>query len=125
MAATASEPTITARTIAVSSAVGAPFELISANPPPTTSAARAKRPKRSEAWRAALQKNRDCDRSGPDPFATGPLRPLTSDSYDWRPPRRGAHRRARPGSARNRRHWGWGTAVHGRIGLPGRRDGLA
>jgi hypothetical protein len=62
-------------TIAVSSDVGEPLVLISANPPPITSAANATTKKTSETLRAVLQKNRDCDLSGrPDPLVVG-LRP--------------------------------------------------
>src|SRR5580658_1488235 len=60
------------RTTAVSSDVGDPLELISANPPPITSAAKASTQKNSDALRAPLQRKRDCEWSGgPDPFLVG------------------------------------------------------
>ena len=59
---------MTQRTASVSSVVGAPLELISAKPPPITSAAKATMPQTSEPLRALLQKNRDRERSGCDPF---------------------------------------------------------
>ena len=57
------------------------LELISAKPPPITNAAAASANENRETLRGRLHKNRDWDRSGPDPFDTGPLR-LTR-----RPPR--------------------------------------
>ena len=62
---------MTQRTAAVSSDVGDPFELISAKPPPMTSAAKARMPQTSEPLRALLQKKRDRDRSGFEPFDRG------------------------------------------------------
>ena len=59
---------MTQRTAAVSSDVGAPFELISEKPPPITSATKARMPQISEPLRALLQKKRDRDRSGFEPL---------------------------------------------------------
>jgi hypothetical protein len=56
------------RITAVSADVGAPFELISANPPPITSAPKAMMAQTSEPFRALLQKNRDRERSGLAPL---------------------------------------------------------
>lgn len=87
------------RTTAVSSDVGAPFELISANPPPMTRAAKARMPKISDAFRGVLQKKRDCERSGgPDPLVAGPGLPATS----------GPSHRQRLGIATHREHLGEG-----------------
>ena len=68
---------MTQRTTAVWSEVGDPFELISAKPPPTTSATKATMPQTSDPFAALLQKNRDCDRSGFEPFAAASRRPGT------------------------------------------------
>lgn len=64
------------RTTAVSREVGEPFELISAKPPPMTSAAKATMAQTSEPLRALLQKNRDRERSGFEPFVCWPDFPL-------------------------------------------------
>jgi len=73
------DPKMVHRTIAVSSDVGDPFVLISANPPPITSAANAMTKKTSETFLALLQRNRDCDLSGRrDPLVVGLRPPLTS-----------------------------------------------
>jgi hypothetical protein len=73
------DPRMVHRTIAVSSDVGDPFVLISAKPPPMTSAANAMTKKTSETFRAVLQKNRDWDLSGRrDPLVVGLRPPVTS-----------------------------------------------
>lgn len=65
-------PKISHRTTAVSSDVGDPFVLISANPPPITRAAKASTKNNSDALRAPLHEKRPCARSGgPDPFFVG------------------------------------------------------
>src|SRR6516165_2817950 len=98
------------RTIAVSSGVGAPFELISENPPPITRAATAMMPKTSETLRAVLQKKRECERSGragpggTRPFTVG-RRPATLAGRTAAPLGDG------PGSVRNRTHWDSGTGA--------------
>jgi hypothetical protein len=73
------DPRMVHRTIAVSSDVGDPFVLISANPPPITRAANATTKKTSETLRAVLLRNRDCDLSGRrDPLVVGLRPPVTS-----------------------------------------------
>lgn len=52
------------RTIAVSSDVGAPLELISEKPPPITSAPTVSAMKKSDTLRGVLHRNRECERSG-------------------------------------------------------------
>jgi hypothetical protein len=52
------------RTTAISSDVGDPSELISANPPPITNAAKAITKHANEAFRAPLHMKRDRERSG-------------------------------------------------------------
>src|ERR1700684_2608091 len=99
-----SDPTMTQRTAAVSSEVGAPFELISEKPPPITSATKARMPQASEPLRALLQKKRDCDRSGFEPLVAALLRSLMT-----RPSHRAPHEHARQ---RSRRGWTAG-AVRG------------
>ena len=53
------------------------YVLISAKPPPMTSATKATMPQTSDPFRALLRKNRDCDRSGFEPFAAVSRRPGT------------------------------------------------
>src|SRR3984957_19346240 len=73
---------MTQRTTAVYSEAGDPFELISAKPPPMTSATKATIPQTSDPLRALLQKKRDWDRSGFDPFAATPRRPGTPSDVE-------------------------------------------
>src|ERR1700722_8682444 len=73
---------MTQRTTAVSSDVGDPFELISAKPPPMTSATKAMMPQTSDPLRALLQNKRDCDRSGFDPSAAASRRPGTPSDVE-------------------------------------------
>ena len=64
---------MTQRTTAVSSEVGEPFELISANPPPITERGDSQGEEASsDTLRGTLRKNRDCERSGPEPLGAGP-----------------------------------------------------
>src|SRR5580698_6296857 len=79
---------MTQRTAAVSSDVGAPFELISEKPPPITSATKARMPQTSEPLRALLQKKRDCDRSGFEPLEAVSFRAVMSCPPRLRRPRR-------------------------------------
>ncbi len=60
---------MTQRTTAVSREVGDPFALISAKPPPMTSATKATMPQTSDPLRALLQKKREVERSRVEPFA--------------------------------------------------------
>jgi hypothetical protein len=80
---------MTQRTAAVSSDVGAPFELISEKPPPRTSATKARMPQTSEPLRALFQKKRERDRSGFDPLEAASFGPLMA----LPPTRRGVRRR--------------------------------
>src|SRR5271156_715688 len=100
---------MTQRTAAVSSDVGAPFELISEKPPPITSAAKARMPQTSEPLRALLQKKRDCDRSGFEPLEPVPFRALMPCPPGMR----------RPGRSRSAPAWA-GNVLHA-IGCDGGR----
>jgi hypothetical protein len=80
---------MTQRTTAVSNEVGDPFELISAKPPPMTSATKAMMPQMSDPLRALLQKKRDWDRSGFEPFAAAPRRSGTPSDVEEAPDRDG------------------------------------
>ncbi len=79
---TTSAARMTQRTTAVSVEVGDPFELISAKPPPMTSATKAMMPQTSDPLRALLQKKRDWDRSGLEPFAAASRRPGTPSDVE-------------------------------------------
>src|SRR5580698_9744208 len=67
---------MTQRTAAVSSDVGAPFELISEKPAPITSATKARMPQTKDPLRALLQKKRERDKSGFEPLEAASPRPL-------------------------------------------------